>query len=45
MGDQVLLEAGIQFLYQDPREKAIAKKGVLFISMDFRTSEKSFAFQ
>jgi hypothetical protein len=41
----VFFEAGIPSLYPDPREKAIAKTGVLFISMDFRSSEKRFASQ
>jgi hypothetical protein len=45
IGDQVTFQVRIPSLYPDPREKAIAKTGVLFISMDFRTSEKRFASQ
>jgi hypothetical protein len=45
MGDQVPFKVRIPSLYLDPRDKAIVKTGVLFISLDFRTSEKSFASQ
>jgi hypothetical protein len=45
IGDQVYFEVGILLFYLDPREKAIVKTGVLFISMDFRSSEKRFAIQ
>jgi hypothetical protein len=45
IGDQVTFEAGIPLFYPDPRETAVVKTGVLFISMDFRSSEKRFAIQ
>jgi hypothetical protein len=45
IGDQVLSEEGIPFLYPDLRETAVVKTGVLFIFMDFRSSEKRFAIQ
>jgi hypothetical protein len=41
----MLFEVGIPFLSLDPQKKAIAKTGVLFISMDFGSSEKRFASQ
>jgi hypothetical protein len=43
--DEVCFEGRISLFYLDLREKAIAKTGVLFISMDFRSSEKRFAIQ
>jgi hypothetical protein len=45
IGGRVLFEAGILLFSLYPRKKAIAKTGVLFISMDFRSSEKRFASQ
>jgi len=35
----------IMLNFPDPRETAVLKTGVLFISMDFTSSEKRFAFQ
>jgi hypothetical protein len=45
IGGCVLFEAGILLFYLYPRKKAIAKKGVLFISLDLGSSEKRFASQ
>ena len=45
IGDQVPFEVGIPLFYLDRWETAVVKTGVFFISMNFRSSEKRFAFQ
>jgi hypothetical protein len=45
IGDEVPLEAGIPLFSLDPRKTAVLKNRIFFISLDFSSSEKRFAFQ